>query len=145
MLVAVEAFRAEQAAVLVPLRAAARDARSAQGRAGKALSAYAAALKVTRCGASTASFQRSIGELRSDVGTYYRLLDRASAARVRLEAAANAVTAAAAKSRVSAPVDLTATDKELAALRADARTRAAAIGSLQSRAAAAHARCLRRG
>lgn len=142
LLLAVEAFRAEQAAVISPeLRAAARAARNAQGSAAKALSNYTAAL-AKDCGASAAAFQGSVSVLRADIGTYYRLLDAAAAARVRLQAAAEKVATAAKKAGVSAPVDVSAVDKEYAGLRADAAARAAAAPALQARAAAAHARCL---
>lgn len=141
LLLAVEAFRAEQASVISPeLRAAARAARNAQGVAAKALSGYVAAL-AKNCGASAAAFQSSLGALRADVGTYDQLLDKAAAARVRLQAAALEVAAAAKRAGTSAPVSLTAVDKEYAALRTDAAARAAAAASLQARAAAARARC----
>lgn len=142
LLQAVQALRADEAAVLSPeMRIAARTARNAQLSAAKALSAYAAALG-NGCSASPAAFRQRLAEFRSTIATYDRLLDGAAVVKARLPADAARVAAAAKAAGVSAPVDFTAVTKQYDAFRVDAATRAHTAGDFETRAANAYARCI---
>lgn len=143
VLLATETLRADEAGVISPaLKAAARAARDGQAAVGKALSAYVGQLSSVGCSASTAGYGSALAGFRSAVAKYQQQLATAAKFEQRLQADADAVTAAAKKAGISVPVDLSAIKKSFAGYQADAANRATAIGTFETRGQTAHGRCL---